>query len=169
MTSAFDLKRRGFLASLVAAGALAGCGFTLRRFDGMPFATIYLDSKASGRITERLRRSLTRGAGVRVVDTSDEADVVLTLANEEQRKSILSLSGAGRVKEYRFEYRLSYSLVSHGAVRGFAPEQIELSRDYTYDDAQALSKAAEEQMLYRDMENDAVDRILRRLNSLPRL
>jgi LPS-assembly lipoprotein len=36
----------------------------------------------------------------------------------------------------------------------------------TYDDAQVLAKAAEEQLLYRDMEENAAQRILRRLQAI---
>ena len=47
-----------------------------------------------------------------------------------------------------------------------AAETIELSRDITYDDAQVLAKSAEEQLLYRDMDDSAARRIMRRLQSI---
>jgi LPS-assembly lipoprotein len=41
--------------------------------------------------------------------------------------------------------------------------EIGLSRDMTYSDTQVLAKAEEEKLLYRDMQNDAAQQILRRM------
>ena len=38
-----------------------------------------------------------------------------------------------------------------------------MSRDMTYSDTQVLAKAEEEKLLYRDMQNDAAQQILRRM------
>ena len=37
------MNRRLFLA-LVPAALAAGCGFQLRRYDGLPFASLYIDA-----------------------------------------------------------------------------------------------------------------------------
>ena len=88
------------------------------------------------------------------------------MGQETRSKVILSLSGAGRVTEYRLGLQLTYS-VSGGVGRLLADaETIELQRDMTYDDAQVLAKGAEEQLLYRDMEESAALRILRRLQRI---
>lgn len=162
------LTRRGFLLGAGAASLLAGCGFSLRRLDGMPFATLYLDAPPASVAALRLRKLLGTDGSVKLVDKPADAEAVLTLAAEDRRRVILSLSGAGRVTEYRLEYRLQFSLAGKAGRPSFVPEQIELTRDFTYDDAQLLAKGAEEQLLYRDMEDDAVQRIVRRLRSLSR-
>ena len=41
--------------------------------------------------------------------------------------------------------------------------EIALKRDLSYSDTEALGKEAEEALLYRDMQNDAVQQLLRRL------
>jgi len=46
------------------------------------------------------------------------------------------------------------------------PEIIDLSRDMIYDDSDLLAKNAEEKLLYRDMEDNAALRIIRRLQAL---
>ncbi|WP_416142349.1 LPS assembly lipoprotein LptE, partial [Hydrogenophaga sp.] len=43
------------------------------------------------------------------------------------------------------------------------PSQIVLRRDITYNDNLVLSKEAEEALLWRDIQNDLVQQILRRL------
>ena len=159
------MKRRHFLALLPAA-LVAGCGFQLRRYDGIPFATLYLDAPAGGAVAQRLRSSLVANRHTRLVASAAEAEAVLHLSQEIRSKAILSLSGAGRVAEYRLGLTLRYSVSGRdGAV--LAPEEvIELTRDMTYDDAQILAKAAEEDLLHRDMTDTAALRIVRRLQAL---
>jgi LPS-assembly lipoprotein len=42
---------------------------------------------------------------------------------------------------------------------------VQLTRDVTYSDTEILAKEAEEQLLFRDMQSDLVQQILRRLSS----
>jgi LPS-assembly lipoprotein len=42
---------------------------------------------------------------------------------------------------------------------------VQLTRDMTYDDTEILAKEAEEQLLFRDMQTDMVQQVLRRLAS----
>lgn len=159
------MKRRPFLAAIPAA-LVAGCGFQLRRLDGMPFASLYLDAPPGSVVAQRIRSALTANKQVRLADRVDEAEAVLKLSQEERTKTILSLSGAGRVTEYRLGLRLTYSISNRDERMLAEPENIELNRDMTYDDSQLLAKGAEEQLLYRDMDDSAARRILRRLQSL---
>ncbi|MBI4742843.1 MAG: hypothetical protein HY777_15135, partial [Betaproteobacteria bacterium] len=43
------------------------------------------------------------------------------------------------------------------------PGEIELSRDLSYDDSNVLAKEQEEVLLWRDMQNDMVQQLMRRL------
>lgn len=159
------MKRRLFLAALPAALA-AGCGFKLRRLDGMPFATLYVDAPDASAVAKRIRKDLAASRHTRLVETVDEAEAVLHLGQEARSKAILSLSGAGRVTEYRLGLQLTYSVSGREGRMWAAAETIELIRDMTYDDAQVLAKTAEEQLLYRDMEEAAAQRVMRRLRGI---
>ncbi len=159
------MNRRFFLAAMPAA-LVSGCGFQLRRLDGIPFASLYLDAPPGSAVAQRIRTMLISSKTTRLTATPDQAEATLSMGPEERSKTILSLSGAGRVTEYRLGLQLTYSIVSRdGRVLG-EPETIDLSRDLTYDDTQLLAKGAEEQLLYRDMEDSATQRILRRLRNL---
>ena len=159
------MKRRFFLAALPAALA-AGCGFQLRRVDGMPFASLYVDAPPDSVVAQRLRTLLATDRRTRLAASAAEAEAVLKLTREERTRTILSLSGAGRVTEYRLGLRLRYSVSGRDERVLAAPETIELNRDLTYDDSQLLAKGAEEQLLIRDMDDTAALRILRRLQSI---
>ncbi len=159
------MNRRLFLTAIPAA-LVAGCGFKLRRLDDVPFSSLYVDAPPGSVVAQRVRTSVGASEHTRLAATVDAAEAVLKLSEEERSKTILSLSGAGRVTEYRLGLQLTYS-VSDAAGRSWAAaETIELSRDMTYDDSQLLAKSAEEQLLYRDMEDNAARRILRRLQSI---
>ena len=60
----------------------------------------------------------------------------------------------------------AYSIVGPDGRVLAESESLELNRDLTYDNSQLLAKGAEEQLLYRDMEDSAARRILRRLQAL---
>ena len=159
------MNRRLFLA-VIPAALVSGCGFQLRRLDGMPFASLYLDAPPGSVVAQRIRNALISNKKTRLAASADQAEAVLKLGQEERSKAILSLSGAGRVTEYRLGLQLTYRVNDKDGRTLAAPEVIELSRDITYDDTQVLAKAAEEQLLYRDMEDGATRRILRRLQSI---
>ena len=159
------MNRRLFLAALPAALA-AGCGFQLRRMDGIPFASLYVDAPPGSVVAQRIRNSLGTNGKTRLAANANEAEAVLKLSQEERTKVILSLSGAGRVTEYRLGLRLSYSVDGKDGRSLAAPEVIELTRDITYDNTKVLAKGAEEQLLYRDMDDNAAQRIMRRLQAI---
>jgi LPS-assembly lipoprotein len=159
------MNRRLFLAAVPALLA-AGCGFQLRRSDSIPFASLYVDAPSGSVVAQRIRNSLTRNKKTHLAPSANEAEAILKLSQVEHTKVILSLSGAGRVTEYRLGLRLTYSVLGKTGRNLVAPEVIELGRDITYDDTKVLAKGAEEQLLYRDMDENAAQRIVRRLQAI---
>lgn len=159
------MKRRTFLL-MMAPAILAGCGFQLRRVVGIPFARLHLDAPAGSAVGEQIRKALVSGGYVQLVDTPGQAEAVLKLGAESNSKTILSLSGAGRVTEYRLNYRVGYSVTAPDGRPWIESDVIELTRDFTYSDATFLAKSSEESLLYRDMQDQAAQQILRRLRNL---
>ena len=159
------MNRRIFLAAFPAV-LVAGCGFQLRRLEGIPFASLYVDAPPNSAVAQHIIASLKTNKATRLAASATEAEAVLKIHSEARSKIILSLSGAGRVTEYRLGLSMSYNVSGKNDRTLAAPEMIELSRDLIYDDAQLLAKSAEEGLLYRNMEVDATRRILRRLQSI---
>jgi LPS-assembly lipoprotein len=72
------------------------------------------------------------------------------------------------VREYQLRYRVAFR-VHDGKGSEFVPTStLQLTRDITYADSDVLSKEAEEQLLYRDMQSDMVQQIMRRLAAAQR-
>jgi LPS-assembly lipoprotein len=159
------MKRRVFLIAAPAL-LLAGCGFELRRPVGVPFSSIYIDAVAGSAVAAKLRNALVAGGKTRVVDDPAQAEVTLKLGKEIRKRSILALSGAGQVTEYRLILQVTYSVSSKTGQTLVEPHTIELFRDFSYDVSALLAKGAEENMLTLDMENTAMQQIVRRLHSL---
>lgn len=146
---------------------IAGCGFRLRGTADVPFATVYLPGATSG-IALDLKRSIQAGTNARVVDDPKEADAVLQFTEETKQKEILSLTGTGRVREFQLRYRVGWR-VHDGKGADYVPQStIQLTRDITFNDAEVLAKEAEEQLLFRDMQSDMVQQIMRRLAAAKR-
>jgi LPS-assembly lipoprotein len=76
---------------------------------------------------------------------------------------VLSLTGTGKVREFQLRYRVGFR-VHDGKGTDFVPQSlIQLTRDVTFNDTEILAKEQEEQILFRDMQTDMVQQILRRL------
>jgi len=151
------------IAALLCTLILAGCGFQLRGSATLPFDTLYVQAPVGSQFGTQLRRLVTAGSNTRIVDTAQGADATLVLVNELREKNILSLSGGGRVREYQLRYRMSYRLLDKNSVEILPVSEIALVRDFSFNDSEALSKEVEEALLFRDMQSDAVQQLLRRL------
>ena len=153
------------LAALLVA--LTACGFQLRGSAAVPFQTLYIPNAKTG-IALDLKRNIEAGTNAKVVDDPKAADAILELSGESREKIILSLTGTGRVREFRLRYRVNYRVHDGKGAEYVPPSLVQLTRDVTYNDADILAKEAEEQLLFRDMQSDMVQQVLRRLASAER-
>jgi LPS-assembly lipoprotein len=153
---------RALLAAVLAL-LLAGCGFQLRGTADLPFETLYLPPASTPGIALDLKRNIQAGTHTQVVHDLKTAQAVLEFTQELRDRLILSLAATGRVREYQLRYQVSFR-VHDGKGGEFVPvSTMRLTRDITYADSDVLSKEAEEQLLYRDMQSDMVQLIMRRL------
>jgi LPS-assembly lipoprotein len=157
------LALAGRLAALCAAALLAACGFHLRGAVELPFPSLYVDVSESLQVGHELTRAL-RASDVRLTDNRKEAAATLSILNELRERQILSLGGQGRVREYELRYRLAYQVTNAKGVIT-PPTEIVLKRDISFNDTDVLAKESEESLLYRDMQLDAVQQLLRRLQA----
>ncbi|WP_215403419.1 LPS assembly lipoprotein LptE [Janthinobacterium sp. JC611] len=165
------LGRRAALA-LGLTVLLSACGFHLRGSNGsfmLPFATMYIDLPDTSPLAIGLKRYIRAIGGTEVVGTKDGADAVLEVLSDPERnrtKTILSLNPSGRVQEYQLGYSINFRVVDKAGNQLLAPTTISLVRPITFDESQVLAKETEEAALYRDMRNDLVQQIMRRLAAI---
>lgn len=150
-------------AALLLVTALAACGFQLRGTAALPFDTLYMPPATGGGIALDLKRNIQSGTRTAVVDDPKKAQALLEFTQETREKIILSLAATGRVREYQLRYRVGFR-VHDGKGGEFLPlNTVQLTRDVTFNDTEVLAKETEEQLLYRDMQFDMVQQIMRRL------
>ena len=147
-----------FVALLVAS-----CGFHLRGQATLPFDSIYISG--SQVFVTQIARAVRAGSQARVTTNPKDAQVTLQILNELRERVILSLSAIGRVREITLRYRVSFRLTDAKGIEYIPTSEIVLRRDITYSDADVLGKEQEEALLYRDMQSDAVQQVVRRLQS----
>jgi LPS-assembly lipoprotein len=148
--------------AVIAAALLAGCGFHLRGAAPLPFETLYIPGTTP--LAVELRRNVTAASTTRIVDSPEKAQAVLGFTDEVRDKTILTFTSAGKVNEYRLRYRVGFRVTDSKSVQVFLPtSEILLTRDMSYNDAQVLAKQEEEALLFRDMQTDMVQLIMRRL------
>jgi len=148
---------------------LAGCGFQLRGSNGsydLPFQSIWLSFGDASPLGTELKRNLRAGGTVRIENDAAKAEALFDVISESRGKSILSLNSLGRVREYSLSYTLVFQVRDAASRQLLPPTEITLRRNIAFDESQVLAKESEEALLYRDMQSDLVQQIIRRLVAL---
>jgi LPS-assembly lipoprotein len=150
-------------SALIFAFLLAACGFHLRGDTALPFSTLYVSGPPNSSIVNDLKRRVTESGMVQLTEKPEAAEVALQILGDTREKVILSLSSAGKVREFQLRHRVSFKLGSADTLAGAQASEILLNRTVSFNDAQILAKESEEAILYRDMERDVVQQLLYRL------
>ncbi|MGK5027392.1 LPS assembly lipoprotein LptE [Janthinobacterium sp. RB2R34] len=159
-----------FAACLVLA--LSACGFHLRGSNGsfmLPFATMNIALPDSSPLAIDLKRYIRAIGSTQIVDTREAADATLEVLVDPEKtrtKTILSLNSNGRVREYQLGYSIQFRVVDKAGNVLLGLTTIALNRPITFNESQVLAKETEEAQLYRDMRNDLVQQIMRRLAAI---
>jgi LPS-assembly lipoprotein len=154
--------------TLAFALLLAGCGFQLRGVASLPFDTLYMPPTAVPGVALDLKRNVKAGTKTAVVEDPKQAEALLEFLQEAREKQILSLAATGRVREFQLRYRVIFR-VHDGKGGEFVPvTTVLLTRDITFNDSDVLAKETEELQMYRDMQFDMVQQIMRRLAAAQR-
>ena len=163
------MQRRHLLvlsASALASLALGGCGFALRKAPDFAFTTLFTGLPESSPLGVELRRSLQSSGKVQVITDPrrlSEAQVILDVLADQREKVVLSLNASGQVRENQLRIRFRFKLRTLTGKELIPESEITQQRDITFNESAALSKESEEALLYRDMQSDIVQQLVRRL------
>ena len=159
------MQRRALLALLPPAGlALAGCGFKLRGSQNYGFERIAVLPNPGGPLLTELRRSLANAVTVLPAEAPlSQAQVVLDLLQEQREKIVVGVNASGQVREFQLRLRVRFKLRTPQGQELIGPSDISQQRDISFNESAVLAKEAEEGLMYRDMQSDIVQQLLRRL------
>lgn len=144
---------------------LSACGFHLRGQEALPFDTLMI-SPGDSALAGALKQAVEVGSKTRIVGKASKSTYRLQILDEYSDRVILSLDAAGQVREYQLRYRVAFRLLDARGHAVIPRSELSLSRIMSYDNTQILAKANEASLLYQNMQSDAVDQIMRRLNAV---
>jgi LPS-assembly lipoprotein len=162
------VKRRLALVSIVAIsfGAIGGCGFKLRQPQTFRFGSFYSNFPPNSVIGADLNRLLKSQGQVRVETDPTKAQVRMMVRIDTRERDIVGYSATGRPREYQLRQRLTYQLLDSKADPIGTAIELVVRRDISTTDAEQNAKEQEEELLFKEMQADLVDQVLRRLGAL---
>lgn len=163
-------KRFASLVVMLASVAmLAACGFQLRgtgpNSGRMPFNSVHIAASQNSTFANTLKRYIA-ASGTEVTEDRKAADAVMEVLGEKQDRSILSRNSQGRVREYTLQYTLQFRVRDSKNAELIPASEIALRRTISFNESAVLAKESEEAMLYRDMQNDMVQQVVRRMAAI---
>lgn len=151
------------LTMAISLFTLNGCGFALRGPVNFPFASIYVGLPDNSPLGGELKRNIRANGKTLISSDVNVAGVALEVLAESREKTILSLNNQGRVREYNLTYNFRFRVKDRAGKEVLEATTISLKRNISFNETQVLAKEAEEVLLYRDMQSDLVQQIMRRL------
>jgi LPS-assembly lipoprotein len=166
--SPLPVRRVALVAALASCAALllatSGCGFELKRAPELHFRTILLTGFAvRSPLAAELKASISASPTTVVVDGIAQAQVVLEALADVRERNVVATTTAGQVREYQLRSRLKFRLRTASGRELIPESEISLTRDMSFTESAALAKEQEEALLYRAMQTDIVNQVLRRL------
>lgn len=154
------MDRRLFL---LGAAGLAGCGFQLRRAPDFAFRTIAVPANTG--VANELRRNLASAPDLQVLPATEaaKAEVILDILADTREKVVVGLNASGQVREFQLRNRLLFRLRTPQGKELIPQTELLQQRDVSFNESAVLAKEAEEALLYRDMQSDLVQQLMRRL------
>lgn len=167
------MQKRTLLTALALAPLLGACGFRLRGVPTFVFRSLYIQASRGSAVARELSRNLASASDkltvLRDPVSPDDAEAIFQIVSERQERVIVGMNALGQVRELQLRLRVRFKLRTPNGDEPIPETEILQQRDVTYNETNALSKEAEEAMLYKDMRTDIVQQLLRRLAAVKSL
>ena len=165
------MQRRRLLVAGMGL-ALAGCGFKLRGAPELAFRTLYVNAGETSPIGNEIKRNLASLGDLTLIEDPkalSSAEAVLDILHEAREKTVVGVNTSGQVREFQLRSRLRFRLRTPQGKELIAPTELLLQRDISFNESAVLAKEAEEGLMYRDMQSDIVQQLIRRLAAVKSL
>ncbi|PUE15718.1 LPS assembly lipoprotein LptE [Limnohabitans sp. WS1] len=171
MSTSRRLCLRVMLGLPLTAG-LSACGFQLRGAADYPFKTLYANFSSTSSLGVELRRNLLGTGRIELWNDPPQmlrADAVLDILSEDRQQVVVGVNTSGQVRELQLRLKVKFRLRTPQGVSLIEPVELAQQRDLSFTETAALSKEIEQGMMYRDMQSDIVQQIMRRLAAVKSL
>lgn len=159
---------QGLLALTVAAG-LPACGFQLRGAGDYAFKSLYANFSSTSPLGVELRRNLLGTGRITLLTEAPQmaqADAILDILSEIRQQVVVGVNASGQVRELQLRLRVKFRLRTPQGLTLIEPVELVQQRDLSFTETAALSKEIEQAMMYRDMQTDILQQMMRRLSAV---
>ena len=154
-------------ACALVAILLSACGFHLQGSAELPVEVRRVYVATADELTPlavELREALSRN-GATLAPVASAADAVVRVSRDRTGRRVLSVSARNTPEEFEVFYAVDYS-IDRGGQEVVPSQTLELTRSFSFDEADLLAKDREENILREAMARDIAGLIVRRLGSL---
>ena len=157
------------LSTVPVLAGLSACGFQLRSAGDYPFKTLFANFSTNSPLGVELRRNLLGTGRITLLTEPAQmatADAVLDILSEERQQAVVGVNASGQVRELQLRLRVRFRLRTPQGQVLIEPVELSQQRDLSFTETAALSKEIEQATMYRDMQTDIVQQIMRRLSAV---
>ncbi|WP_248679371.1 LPS-assembly lipoprotein LptE [Sinimarinibacterium sp. CAU 1509] len=157
-------------ACCLAALLLSGCGFRLAGTRPLPetLRDVYIEVITPYQVVppplESSLRSILQRRGATVRGSAGAGTTIIRLSDLNERREVLSIGIDGKALEYRLVTSVRYAAYAGGRVLA-GPDELRLTRDYSFQPAQVLAKEAEEARLREFIQTQLAELMMLRLET----
>lgn len=148
--------------------ALIGCGFQLRGEVQLPagMQRITVDSADPYSPLKRNLEDSLRRSGAAIEEKVGDGIAVLKLPVVTISPEVSAVGTAQHVREFVMLYHVEFEVLDANGKIIVAKQTIELMRNFTFDDTQALGIGVAQEDLKRQMQRDMVQAVMRRIEAV---
>ncbi|MBK1702573.1 hypothetical protein CKO41_11395 [Thiococcus pfennigii] len=143
-----------------------GCGFQLRGTSEIPLELdpLFIQDDA-GTATGRALLDRLQGSQVRITEDRQAARAVVRILSENRDSRVAAVDRNGKVLAYDLGLQVTFDALDAAGAPLVPAQQVTLMRTFDNPDIEVLGKREETEMVYRDMEEEAADRLVLRLRA----
>jgi LPS-assembly lipoprotein len=162
-----SVSRLGLLSICLVSTLLSGCGWRLQGTTKLSpvMATTYVETDDRYTDFNRALRERLQASGARLTSRPEDATAVVRIIRDESGQRVLTVSQRNTPEEYEVFYMVEFS-VNGRTEELIAPQKLEMTRDYNYDETTVLAKQREQAVLRAALARDLAGLVVRRLASL---
>jgi LPS-assembly lipoprotein len=150
--------------TLASSLALSACGFRLQGQLEVSslFARTYIDAPVDQPLLKRQLAEALERSGASVQDRAEGASAIVRIRDARSEQRVLSVSAQGRPREYEVVYRVRFEVLQDKSP-ALPLTELELRRDYPFDESDVLARQREAGVLLAEMQREMAKLIHRRL------
>jgi LPS-assembly lipoprotein len=92
-----------------------------------------------------------------------QSDVILDPLLDQRQKVVVAVNAAGLVRDFELRMLFSFRLRTPQGKELIPLAELQQQRNISFNESAVLAKDQEEALLYRDMQSDLVQQVMRRL------